>query len=645
MRTYLDTAVDIHSWLGSLQVQQRRIEFELQDGQMVSEMAHPVQGRIQVRHSGSAEEVFRLQGIAVEKLEAQSSRPKLGVYDFGGIWDPIDGGVPGEHYATTHFALLSAILFTQTKEPRYLQQASDALEFHLHTSKDEYRLSNWMYHWDFQNYAFVATFELLEKHLSPAIRSSWMAGLRAWRTNHRNRLANWAAMRMLAYAHRHRATGSRMDQLRSLWQRREVRRARQADGCFDDDRDRSRPIQYHLFTVALLHRIYLLNRSPRLRSWFMEGMNYALPWFDPDGDFNYWGRGQEQIFGYGAAIYALEAAAQLSEEPEKYRDAAARAYHWLLSFQRGNHFPLVLNARRDEEQYGWYDYHHTTVYNAFLGVWLAFAHQLTAERKTTTVAASAVAPARKLQPEARATFFAPTQIAMLADERFFCAIGAGLGHYYSEAGLTPCHLWMKGIGWVFSCPGGPAPDSFGKLRHHPGIEENFLAPLAILPEGRVLNPASGRGRIVSVRDLEVVVHWQNDFYSINRRLAISDRRLIIADAIQFNRTADFREFRWVNFPVVTDKFRCDVDRGRLLLATAKPQTASIEIETDTAATGFQSASRIKSPRGEAVAVGQHTLDYHAEAGTTRHVTMWISEGPLVGARHEKIAADLGVAGA
>jgi len=643
MPTYLDTARDIHHWLSALQIKQKWIDADRLDGQLVFELIHPVKGKLKVKQPFPSEPVFRSQGIALEAGEPSGAKHRLRVYDFGGIYDPIDEHVPGEHYATTHFALLSALMFSATKETRYIEQAIAAMEFHLYTSPDEYKLSNWMYHWDFQNYAFAAAFDLLKSHLPEKVRNQWFIGLRAWQTNRRNKLTNWAAMRALAHWQRYKMAGPLTEMARYFWNMRLVSRARHADGCIDDHKNVSRPIQYHIYAAALLHRIYLLNKSRRALKWFLAGVDYLLPWIDPDGDFNYWGRGQGQIFGYGAAIYALEAAALTTGNRQKYQRAAESLFRFLLQYKTGEHFPLVLNARRDDEQYGWYDYHHTTVYNAFLGVWLAFAHNLSREVETRRKATIGAPSSNSIDlsnrrandasnAHARLTYFKPTRMVIIANDHFFCAIGEGLKTYLSEVGLTPCHLWVEGIGWIFSCPGGPTVDTFGKMRHPPGVHENFIAPLAIPVDGQILHPATGSGRLERVSHHEILVRWRNDYYEISRRLALAGRAFSIDDEIRFLRTADFSEFRFFNFPVIIDKFEIGFDDEALILSTANGARARIEMKHDFAVKSFRTNPKLKTAKGEAQIVRKSVLDFHATRGEIKHIALRIVPPPRVESR-------------
>ena len=294
----------------------------------------------------------------------------------------------------------------------------------------------------------------------------------------------------------------------------------------------------------------------------------------------------------------------------------------------------MLNARRDDEQYGWYDYHHTTVYNAFLGVWLAFAHHLSREVETRRKATIGASSSNSIDlstrrandasnAHARLTYFKPTRMVFIANDHFFCAIGEGLKSYLSEVGLTPCHLWMEGVGWLFSCPGGPTADTFGKMRHHPGVHENFIAPLAIPIDGQILHPATGTGRFESVSQHEIIVRWRNDYYEISRRFVLVGRAFSIDDEIRFLRTADFSEFRFFNFPVVTDKFEIGFDDEALILSAANGVRARIEMKHDFAVKSFRTNPKLKTAKGEAQIVRKSVLDFHATRGEIKHIALRI----------------------
>ncbi len=553
MTQYLQTAKNIHTWLENLQIKQHKIAADISDGQFHFTLRHPVDGDLTVRQPVE-NELFTAHGIVLRPIERSDQRATLEVYDHGGIYDPIDGRVPGEHYSASHFALLSAILFSETGEPHYLEAAKLAIGFHLRTSPTEYQpMSEWMYHWDFQNYAFVLTYRLLEEHLSDNARKAWRKGLKSWRTNHRNKLTNWAAMRAWAFAERHKALGNRLDEFRVDWNLRYVERARSSDGCFDDNHNLSRPIQYHIFTVAILHRLLMHRPAPKIRRWFEDGINYFLPFIDPDGDFNYLGRGHEQIFGYGAAIYALEAGYK-EGLGDNLPGSAGKLFDYLLNFQRGDHFPLVLNNQPDEDKPGWYDYHHLTVYNAFLGAWLALAHTL--KNPPSTLRAEKREPATWISK--------PTGTAIYARPSYFAAFYSGLPEYLSEGTITPHHLWWKDVGFVFSCPGGPTPDRFGK--HAKDNEKNYLAPIARNGAGWIV-PSGKSAKTFEAQENRLLMDFDFDTHTITRTVTFEDNSILVEDEIVFLQNVEFDEFRFFNLPLAMRQLDIEsIEATRITLA-------------------------------------------------------------------------------
>lgn len=96
------------------------------------------------------------------------------------------------------------------------------------------------------------------------------------------------------------------------------------------------------------------------------------------------GRGENQIFGYGALLHLLESAAVLSGD-DSLRVSAVRVFGYLLQFRREDgSFPLALNADESPEPWapdfsrpGWCDYNRYADYLPFLGVYLLKAEAAT----------------------------------------------------------------------------------------------------------------------------------------------------------------------------------------------------------------------------------------------------------------------------
>ncbi|HWR04513.1 MAG TPA: hypothetical protein VN419_10890 [Humidesulfovibrio sp.] len=472
-------------------------------------------------------------------------------YDQGGIRDPLTGLVAGEHYSATHFALLGCLLDQADPDPARLPLIRAALEFHARTSGGEYAKGSWAYHWDFNNYAFAKSLVLLGDALPTAERARGLGVMRAWKEN-RHKTVNWLFMRAYNATLRRKLCGGLTDALRARYNLFLSLRCQLEDGCIEDVRHTSRPIQYHAFSTALLHQLYLLTGERRFLRRFLAGLEYLLPFVAPDGDFNYLGRGHEQIFGYGVALYVLEAGLpHAGGNAQRVDEAAERCLAHLSRYTTPEGcFPLVLNGHDNDRRYGWYDYHHLTVYNAFLGVWLAECARL----KPVTPPPPSLAQA--VPAHYGAQLFAPSGRLACDMPRYFLCLSAGEpgSRYYADCGLAFQHFWVKGFGDLISCPGGPGgPDGKGFADFYAregDAAKNFFAPLG--KRGGVwCSPVGGRGSLVQrgAGGYALTYEYPGGF-SVNRLVTLAEDGVLLRDEVSFQDGQGFEEFRLVNLPLL-----------------------------------------------------------------------------------------------
>lgn len=617
---YIDVAQNIFNWLEKYQVRQKRIAGKRKNNSLMFRIIHPVEGDVEVKEVMPQRTHLKSHGIGLEILERSAESVVLSVYDSGGIYDPIDKSVVGDHYATTHFALLGAILFKNNNDNAILEKVKCAFDFHVRTSKDEYFFGDWYYHWDFQNYALLETFRLLREDFSEEDTNLWTRELKSSKQNEDNPLTNWIAMRAYASLLRNELFGGTVEKLKYVWRMRRLDKARHEDGCYDDEFNQSRPIQYHVFTLALLHRLYLLNNCPKIKKKFLEGVDYFLKFIDPDGDYNYLGRGQEQIFGYGAGLYVLEAAKLLdAKNASIYQYNRDLMWGYLLSFQKNDIFPLVLNSRSDAEKFGWYDYHHSTVYVAFLGVWLGLAHLLKSPK---------VAYFKEKAKESKDFFqyFQPTKNVIAASPEYFLSVSAGTPEYLSEPGLTPNHIWFKKTGWVFSCPGGPSPKTFGKDIHVQNVEMNFFAPIARCHKLGWIVPANKEGKILEAKADHVELSFNYGPFVVRRMISFDEKEIIFHDRFTFKIEAIYAEFRICNFPIVTDKFEINIKEPNDIFLSSETGKIKVEIlNTDFPSGKIESLETVKTPKGLARVVALRELDFSSNSRMEKSVKFSVAE--------------------
>ncbi|NOH45057.1 hypothetical protein F0259_14755 [Vibrio cyclitrophicus] len=142
------------------------------------------------------------------------------------------------------------------------------------------------------------------------------------------------------------------------------------------DEFKTRSLQYHAFCLFILaHIIEQQPKNKTVKKHFLAGVKYAMDYILEDGTSIYIGRGQEQIFGYGSLIYALEFChAHIEALDENILNKLADK---VISLQREDgSYPLVLRARQPEKSDvcfksdhpdGWYGYNTLYDYQPFLG--------------------------------------------------------------------------------------------------------------------------------------------------------------------------------------------------------------------------------------------------------------------------------------
>lgn len=408
-------------------------------------------------------------------------------YDQGGIRDPLDGRVVGDHYAASHFAWCCALRHAARPDPELRRAALDAMAFHVRTSRDEYGPGSWSYHWDFNNLASIETYSLLRgdgPEQGGRLDEEWRGSLQIWKTNV-HWAVNWVAMRALAHFRRHDLFGRRRDLLAAREWLEYVLFAQLPDGGLEDVKGRSLPSQYHAYTACLLHR--MLPRHPAVPRTVGSAAQWLLAVTGPDGEINALGRGQGQIFGYACAVYLFRAAAVLDPAlAPRCRWAEAKVLERLARFQSPEGWwPLVLNHLPVAGRAGWYDYHHLTVYNAFAALWLTLA------------AGIPLPPGPQEPPEPDVVWLKDSGLLAVRRKQWFALFAAGRdgAGYAAEAGITPHQLVWEGHD-LFRYPLGPGAGKYGDLARDRNHEANCWAPLWRAETGIWQAPWGAEGSLV-----------------------------------------------------------------------------------------------------------------------------------------------------
>jgi hypothetical protein len=141
------------------------------------------------------------------------------------------------------------------------------------------------------------------------------------------------------------------------------------------DEPNTRSFQYHCFSTFLIGQLYIIIKYKPIGKIFLKSALWIADKILSNGQTLYLGRGQEQIFGYGALLFVLELAYKLTD-CSLFSEKATKVLDYLVTFQRDDgSFPLVLRYNDKEHQlttvndkpYGWFSYNTLFDYLPFLG--------------------------------------------------------------------------------------------------------------------------------------------------------------------------------------------------------------------------------------------------------------------------------------
>lgn len=281
------------------------------------------------------------------------------------------GGFPARSFYGEAFSILLWSYFGE----EFKDNISKAID--RYRQKDK---SGTQFHWEFNNYALYHYYRRTgDSRIPPLLKNSKFKGTKS---------TNWMLLRAITRLYRKRVLDNIIARLEI-----NICLSRQKQGFFLDEPD-VRSFQYHCFSTALMGELFELTGNDEYKHSFLRGVDFISNFIMPNGDTLYIGRGQEQIFGYGALIFILEFAYKMTDN-KSYKKNAREVLSYLLRFQRKDgSFPLVLREgeegyprvvnTEDERFLGWYAYNNFFDYLPFLGFYLMRADEIGVSRGTTS---------------------------------------------------------------------------------------------------------------------------------------------------------------------------------------------------------------------------------------------------------------------
>ena len=437
----------------------------------------------------------------------------------GGIFDPVSAKVLGDHYSTS-FYMISLLLLDngEVSIPNKDDSFLNALHF---VKKYQYKFpfGDWQPHRDFNNFALSIGLivskntekKLLKKKTKLVIPQA-------------NDTGNWIAMKavtftVLSNVHRYNFIYSLM----AKHYRKRIVNYIDGDGCIHDIINDSYPIQYHTYSTALLYLLFHLTQEEKYRKHFLKALDYLENFISYQGDFNYAGRGQKQIFGYAAFYFVMNAAFYLTND-FKYLNYLMLNSNYLKSMNsEKNRLSLLQNGLEDKRDSGWFDYHHTSVYNSFFATIIKLTNFLFGDN-LKKIDQSKLDTEKQFSPK---TVINNTMILMRNE--FWCVqFGYAGSNYVSDIGFTP-NLISNIQEEIFSCPTGPTYEKYGKLfKYSKESPYNIFSPILKYREKAwpYFSKIKYRGEQFKI----IIESCHNDF-EIKRTVELAGKNLIFKDEL------------------------------------------------------------------------------------------------------------------
>lgn len=434
------------------------------------------------------------------------------------LLDPDGERIAHEQYGEAFLALAVAAGDALRKEPA----PNSAIKGLLRVVTSQYGKSA-SYHYDFVNLALVLTANIYDRMGWPKEPLLNPRMNRLARLQHSTvKASNWRAMRLLVA----KANGKK---LRGIWESLALKLNTDADGWVHDIRAVSFPVQYSIYTAALFElgsRWFGLPATFRRSASTTYDQTHRI--FESPLGFNTQGRGYQQIFGYGPWIY-------LASQREDWRTVTS-ALHLLEKNTASSQLRLVLSETGD--RIGRYDYHYSSVYQAFLLAWLRLTQLDTAD---PWVAASG--------PHA-----------MIRSGGWRVRISRGGNKYAAESALSPHSIFYQGD-CLSEGIAGPDGGRHSRKRGTSALRFVCCSPI-ILNASKDPIALLGRRNRISAQNGSVVVSFENQQIRIRRTISVN-QGLLFTDEIFAKKPV---VIRCVNVPILlesSDRYSVSSSAGGL----------------------------------------------------------------------------------
>ncbi len=363
----------------------------------------------------------------------------------GALLDPDEQRCIENSYGNAFYALLCAKLHTVCEKEHWKEKALRAFHAELHLAKRYHQIDG-IYRWEFKNYALLQIYTILKKDLSSEEKIEFEHYLHHYK-NICSYQTNYTMMRALNAQLRYNIFERTKDKIRAKAELFLVLSRQDKDGFFFDDNN-SNSLQYHAYILALLAQYHSLDPQEKIKDAFLRGVNFLLPFIDQQGDFNYFGRGQRQVFGYASFYYALLYAYHLTNNTYYQKTAEHISLFFFPTLEQKQIVAIPTISSSQNNKIGWYPYNNQSDYLSVAGYYLLLGSQINSQTNSQTNSNFSTTIFNFEKPY---NHYYPSLNAFLLREKNFLICLGGTPSNHAELPLI-----IHGFPSFFGTSGGPA---------------------------------------------------------------------------------------------------------------------------------------------------------------------------------------------
>lgn len=291
-------------------------------------------------------------------------------HDFGGIFDyhinaegrKFSPRCMGNFYADAYSAYCFAQRYLKTKDKKYLNACTKALDF-IYRTYENYPKDVVWYHHDFKNPAYIETIFLIKNHITSEEFKKYSSLIKKLREDFYEPINVFALRLHWRSARKHygfKDKKRRINNCIKILKKNQTKEGLIHDNNKEDYKD-AHDLTYHQYSLACLASSFSYTNNKKVKEIFSKGIDFSSKILLPNGEIAYNGRGANNIQYLASAIYAFKVASDIFKD-NKYKSYSYLMLNQLKKWQLPNGLiPIGMNKHL-KQRMAWN--HCLTPYNA-----------------------------------------------------------------------------------------------------------------------------------------------------------------------------------------------------------------------------------------------------------------------------------------